>query len=117
MSVILSSSLQNDGDERVDWLQARQRIATVLSRHPSELKLVYTVPWEKDAVPTTLQDHDDWDNLVAQVGSYVIAERNKNRGKGVVKPFAVQVSEMVDPLVGGGRVCNVLHLLCVMDAD
>ncbi len=85
-------------------LPARQRIAIVLMRHPSELKLVYTVPWEEDTIPTTLQETDDWAYLVTQVGSYIIAERNKNRGKGAVKPFVVQVSEMVDPLASGGKV-------------
>ncbi|PIL25334.1 hypothetical protein GSI_13223 [Ganoderma sinense ZZ0214-1] len=97
-----AKSLKLSSDD--GWLQARQRLATVLSRHPAELKLVYTVPWEKDPVPTTLQDGDDWDNLVAQVVSYIVAEKNKNRGKGAVKPFVVQVSEVVDSLGGGGRV-------------
>ncbi|KAJ7241043.1 hypothetical protein B0H12DRAFT_48132 [Mycena haematopus] len=49
-------------------------------------------------IPKLLEDEDAWNRLVEDVGCYIQSCKNKNKGKGAVKPFTVT---LVDTSGGG----------------
>ena len=48
-----------------------------------------------------LEDEESWEILLDDVSNYIMACKSKNRGKGVVKAFAIILIDMSGPLSDG----------------
>ena len=65
-----------------------------MASHPTDLRIVYTLPWQKGLPQTSLDDEDDWDTLKTQVITHVKFEQSKKNGQGVVKAFMVPIYDL-----------------------
>ncbi|KAJ7368896.1 hypothetical protein DFH08DRAFT_796725 [Mycena albidolilacea] len=65
-------------------------------------KLSHTMENPKP-IPKLLEDKKSWKKLVEGVEVHIKTSRDKNKGKGVVKPFSIQIINTSSP-VGGSKV-------------
>jgi hypothetical protein len=68
-------------------------------------------------IPKLLEDNKSWKKLVESVEAHIKTSRDKNKGKGVIKPFSIQIIDMSGPVgdskasagAGTKKVCRVRH--------
>jgi hypothetical protein len=73
----------------------------------------YILPWKAPRtgkpVAKLLEDEDSFKTLLENVWAHIDEQKAKNRGKGKVKPFTIQIVDTSEPADGGGKVC-IFHL-------
>lgn len=51
-------------------------------------------PRNPKPIPKILDDDDAWDTLISDVRQHIKAAQESNRGKGVLKPFSIQIVDL-----------------------
>ena len=67
----------------------------------------YILPWKLPKsgkpVPKLLDDEDSYKKLLDNVWAHIDEQKSKNKGKGKVKPFSIQIVDTSEP-AGAGKV-------------
>lgn len=68
-------------------------------RDPETLSLGYISPFKargtKKAVPSSLENAEEWNGLIQHVKTFLSHEKAKNRGKGgLTKPWAIELVDL-----------------------
>jgi hypothetical protein len=90
-------------------MEVRKTLLSVIAYIPSYL------PKNPKPIPKLLEDKKSWKKLVESVKAHIKTSRDKNKGKGVVKPFSIQIIDTSGPAgdskvstgAGTKKVCRV----------
>lgn len=81
------------------WEAAQILIGNKMLRVPEALTLGYVNPFKPrstgKAVPSSLENEEEWNDLIQHVKDFLTREKAKNRGKGgMTKPWAIVLVDM-----------------------
>jgi hypothetical protein len=81
------------------WESAQIIIGKKMLRDPEALSLGYLNPFKArgtgKAVPSSLENEEEWNGLIQHVKTFLAREKAKNRGKGgLTKPWTIVLVDM-----------------------
>jgi hypothetical protein len=69
----------------------------------------YVLPWKAPRsgkpIAKLLEDEEAFKMLIKNVWAHIDEQKSKNRGKGKVKPFTIQIIDTSEPADAGTKVC------------
>jgi hypothetical protein len=85
--------------------QAAQKMETSVL-HLSQIG--YILPWKAPRtgkpVAKLLEDKESWQTLIQNIFAYIDEQKAKNRGRGQVKPFSIQIVDTAEVIDASSKV-------------
>jgi hypothetical protein len=94
------------------WLLFLNEVARLMDCHQDSLLIGYILPWKikngSKPAPKLLDDEAAFDKLKEDVEAWRKEQTAKNKGKGVVKQFSIQLTDLRNNEVAHGKVFLII---------